>query len=72
LTVASFETPHSTGQLVQSAGAATVMGFGYAFLAAALLTTIGIISAGSLKRGIHRQAEIVKATNSSELRELSY
>jgi hypothetical protein len=61
LTVANFETPGPTGQLVQSA-VAMVTGFGYAFLAAALLTGIGIIFAGSLKQERHRQARVVAAT----------
>jgi hypothetical protein len=48
LTIANFETPGQTGQLVgQSAAAAAAMvtGFGYAFLAAdnSLLTVMGII-----------------------------
>jgi MFS family permease len=45
LTVANFETPGQTGQLVvqSAAAAAMVTGFGYAFLAAALLTAMGII-----------------------------
>ena len=40
LTVANFETPATIGRVVHSAptAAAMVMGFGYAFLAAALLT----------------------------------
>jgi hypothetical protein len=58
LTVASFETPGQTGQLVvQSATAATmVTGFGFAFLAAALLTGIGIIFAALLKQQSHHQS----------------
>ena len=45
LTVANFETPALTGHLVYSAptAATMVMGCGYLFLAAALLTGIGII-----------------------------
>ena len=42
LTVANFETLAATGRAVQSPSA-MVTGFGYAFLAAALLTGIGII-----------------------------
>jgi EmrB/QacA subfamily drug resistance transporter len=61
LTVANFQIPDPTGQLVQSA-AAMVTGFGYAFLAAALLTGIGIIFAVSLKQERHRQAGAVAAT----------
>src|SRR5919205_3508271 len=55
LTVANFDTPSSTGhQLVQSA-VAMVTGFGYAFLAAALLTGIGIIFTALLIDQKHRQ-----------------
>jgi EmrB/QacA subfamily drug resistance transporter len=74
LTVANFETPHPTGHLLlmQSAGAATVMGFDYAFLAAAILTAIGIIFAGSLKRETHRQAKTVEPPHSLGIRELNY
>jgi predicted MFS family arabinose efflux permease len=43
LTVANFETPHTAGQIVVQSTSAMVTGFGYAFLAAALLTGIGII-----------------------------
>src|SRR5215467_374821 len=46
LTVANFETPSQTGQLVvqpAAAAAAMITGFGYAFLTAALLTVMGII-----------------------------
>ena len=58
LTVANFETPGQTGQLVvQSATAAAIVtGFGYAFLAAALLTGIGIIFAALLKQQKHYQS----------------
>jgi hypothetical protein len=58
LTVANFETPGQTGQLVvQSATAAAIVtGFGYAFLAAALLTGIGIIFAALLKQQRHYQS----------------
>jgi hypothetical protein len=57
---------------MQSAGAATVMGFDYAFLAAAILTAIGIIFAGSLKRETHRQAKTVEPPHSLGIRELNY
>ena len=50
LTVATFGTPHITGQIIPSTAAAMITGFGYAFLAAALLTGIGIIFAFSLKQ----------------------
>ncbi|HZA07584.1 MAG TPA: MFS transporter, partial [Nitrososphaeraceae archaeon] len=40
LTVANFETPHTAGQIVVQS---MVTGFGYAFLAAVLLTGIGIM-----------------------------
>jgi EmrB/QacA subfamily drug resistance transporter len=61
LTIANFETPHLTGQVVQSA-MATVTGFGYAFMGAALLAGIGIIFAALLKEERHRQARVVSAT----------
>ena len=59
LTIANFETPHQTGQVVQSA---MVTGFGYALVGAALLTGIGIIFAALLKQQRHRQ---VVADNAS-------
>jgi EmrB/QacA subfamily drug resistance transporter len=62
LTVTNLETPSSTGQLaVQSSSAvmAMVTGFGYAFLAAAVLTGIGIIVTALLKQERHRQAKVV-------------
>jgi EmrB/QacA subfamily drug resistance transporter len=43
LTVANFQTTHPAGQIVVQSPSAMVTGFGYAFLAAALLTGIGII-----------------------------
>jgi MFS family permease len=49
LTIANFETPHQTGQVVQSA-MTMVTGFSYALLGAALLTGIGIIFAALLKQ----------------------
>jgi hypothetical protein len=62
LTVANFESPHLAGQLaVQSAAEAMVTGFGYAFLAAAQLTGIGIIVTALLKQERHRQARVVAA-----------
>jgi sugar phosphate permease len=61
LTVANYETPSYTNQLVQSGAAAMVTGFGYAFLAAALLTTIGIVFAVSLKQQRHRQSKLLAA-----------
>ena len=60
-TVANFESPSPTGQLVQSAAEAMVTGFGYAFLAAALLTGIGIIFTALLIQERHRQARVVAA-----------
>src|SRR6187200_299193 len=42
LTVANFEAPSYSGHLVVQSAAAMVTGFGYAFLAAALLTGIGM------------------------------
>ncbi|HYY39961.1 MAG TPA: MFS transporter, partial [Nitrososphaera sp.] len=61
LTVANFETPAATGHAVQSASA-MVTGFGYAFLAAALLTAVGVIFMALLKHEKHRQARVVAAT----------
>ncbi len=61
LTVANYETPNYTSQLVQSGAAAMVTGFGYAFLTAALLTTIGIMFAVSLKQQRHRQSKLLAA-----------
>ena len=43
LTVANFQSAHTAGQIVVQSPSAIVTGFGYAFLAAALLTGIGII-----------------------------
>jgi EmrB/QacA subfamily drug resistance transporter len=54
LTIANFETPHQTGQVVQST-MAMVAGFGYALLGASLLTGIGIIFAALLKQQRHHQ-----------------
>ena len=60
LTVANFETPHPTGQFGKSTAVAMVTGFGYAFLAAALLTGIGIIFTVLLKQERQRrQAGVV-------------
>jgi MFS family permease len=63
LTVTNLETPSSTGQLaVQSSAVMAMMtGFGYAFLAAAVLTGIGIIVTALLKKERHRQAEVMVA-----------
>jgi EmrB/QacA subfamily drug resistance transporter len=61
LTVANFETPHLTGQVLQSS-MAMVTGFGYAFLGAAVLAGIGIIFAALLKQERHRQARVVTGT----------
>lgn len=54
LTIANFEAPHQTGQVIQSA---MVTGFDYALLGGALLTGIGIIFAALLKQQRHRQVE---------------
>jgi hypothetical protein len=73
LTVANFETQHLTGKLVVHASAAVAMvtGFGYAFLAAALLTGIGIIFTILLiQERQRRQAGVVGGHSPSELREL--
>jgi hypothetical protein len=60
LTVANFEAPGQTGhQLMVQSGAATVTGFDYAFLVAALLTAIGIVFAGSFKQERYPQARVV-------------
>jgi EmrB/QacA subfamily drug resistance transporter len=60
LTVANIRASDPTGQqLVQSAAAAMVTGFGYAFLAAMLLTGIGIIFTALLIKERHRQAGVV-------------
>jgi EmrB/QacA subfamily drug resistance transporter len=50
LTVATFGTTHTTGQITPPSIVDMVTGFGYAFLAAALLTGIGIVFAFSLKQ----------------------
>ncbi len=60
LTVADSETHGSVGQMVQSA-AAMVTGFDYAFLAAALLSGIGIIFAVLLKQKRHHRSGAVAA-----------
>lgn len=57
LTVANYATLYPTGQLVHST-IAMVTGFGYAFLAAALITGIGIIFAFSLKYEKQQQMKI--------------
>ena len=62
LTVANIETPHPTGQLVVQSAVAMVRGFGYAFLAAALLAGIGIIFTILFIQERHRQAGAVEAT----------
>ena len=60
LTIANFETPSYSGHLVvQSAALTMVRGFGYAFLAAALLTVIGIIISALLKQERRHQAGVV-------------
>ncbi len=61
LIVVNFGTPDPTGRLVQSA-APIVTGFGYALLAAALLTGIGIIFAALMKHERHCQASVVAST----------
>ena len=61
LTVANFETPSLAGQMVQSSAVAMVTGFGYAFLAAALLTGIGIIFAVVLIQKRHNQTGVVES-----------
>ena len=61
LTIANFETPHLTDQVLQSS-MAMVTGFGYAFLGAAVLAGIGIIFAALLKQVRHRKARVVAGT----------
>jgi MFS family permease len=61
LTIANFETPHLTDQVLQSS-MAMVTGFGYAFLGAAVLAGIGIIFAALLKQERHRKARVVAGT----------
>ena len=63
LTVANFESPHLAGQLaVQSSASAMVPGFGYAFLASALLTGIGIIITALFLHERHRSEAWVMGT----------
>ena len=63
LTIANFETPHLSGHLVQLSSSASalamVTGFGYAFLAAALLTVIGIIFTALLIQKSRLQIRVV-------------
>ena len=59
MTVANFETSAGTGRLAVHSASAMVLGFGYAFLVAALLTVIGIIFTALLKRERHSQAGVV-------------
>jgi hypothetical protein len=60
LTVANIRASDPTGhQLVKSAVITMVSGFGYAFLAATLLTGIGIIFAALLIQERHRQAGVM-------------
>ena len=59
LTVANFETSVGTGQLAVHSASAMVLGFGYAFLVAALLTGIGIIFTALLKQQRHSRAGAV-------------
>jgi hypothetical protein len=50
LTVANFKSSAITGRLAVQSASAMVPGFGYAFLAAAILTVIGIIFTALLIR----------------------
>ena len=64
LTVANFETAHpgaAASRLAVQSASTMVTGFGYAFLAAALLTGIGIIFTTLLIQERHRQAGVVAA-----------
>ena len=68
LTVANFETPGQTEHLVHSGATSMVLvrGFGYAFVSAAIMTGIGIISTAFFIQGRHRQAgEVAAATAQS-------
>jgi EmrB/QacA subfamily drug resistance transporter len=59
LTVANIEMRHTTGQFVVQTALAMVRGFGYAFLAAALLTVIGIIFTALLIQKSRLQIRVV-------------
>ena len=59
LTVANTETPYYSDHLLIQSAAAMVSGFGYAFLAAALLTVIGIIFTVLLTQERGHQARVV-------------
>lgn len=59
LTVVNFETPSYSDHLVVQSTATMVTGFGYAFLAAALLTVIGIIFTALLKHERRHQSRVV-------------
>ena len=59
LTVANIEMRHTTGQFVVQTALAMVRGFGYAFLAAALLTVIGIIFTALLIQKSRHQIRVV-------------
>jgi hypothetical protein len=59
LTVANIETPYYSDHLLIQSAAAMVSGFGYAFLAAALLTVIGIIFTALLTQGRRHQSRVV-------------
>ncbi len=74
LTVANFQTPHTAGQIVVQSPLAMVTGFGYAFLAAALLTGIGIIfTALFIREKTSSHKSSCGGNHSSELEEaLSY
>jgi MFS family permease len=63
LTVTNLETTSSTNQIAEHSSAvlAMVTGFGYAFLAAAVLTGIGIVVTAMLKEETHRQTEVAVA-----------
>lgn len=59
LTVANLVTSVGTGQWAVHSASVTVLGFGYAFLVAALLAVIGIIFTALLKQQRHIQAVAV-------------
>ncbi len=62
LTVANFGTSTSAGHLVVQSTQSMIIGFAYAFLAASLLTGIGIIFAVLLKHEKYNQARVVMST----------
>jgi EmrB/QacA subfamily drug resistance transporter len=66
LTVANFESAVGTGPLTVHSVSAMVLGFGYTFLVAALLTVIGIIFTVLLKQQRHGPAGLVGTAATEE------